>query len=122
MLDNAQKKAGRAGRTIANKTLLLFTMTTMLTTEKFPRANKNWKDHAESDKTWTNWKEAYKKAQAKACIKAQANKGTVKFGAANTAAHQETTQNVKNKQGVDDGGIKPLVRYFGILAAAAVNE
>ena len=47
-----------------------------------------------------------KKAHAKACIKAQANEGTVKFGAANSAAHLETTQNVENNPGVDNGGMK----------------
>ena len=94
----------------------------MLTTEIFLRANEDWEDRAESDKTWTNWKEAYKKAHAKARIKAQANEGTVKFGAANSASHQEITQNVENNQGVDDGGMKALEGYFDNLAAAAVNE
>ena len=42
MLEDAQRQAGRAGRTIADKTLLLFASTAMLTTEKFPRANDDW--------------------------------------------------------------------------------
>ena len=46
----------------------------------------------------------------------------MKFGAANYAAYQETTQNVENKQGVDDGGMQALEGYFDNLAAAAVNE
>ena len=46
----------------------------------------------------------------------------MKFGAANSAAHQETTQNVENKQAVDDGGMKALEGYFDNLAAAAMNE
>ena len=58
MLEDAQKQAGRAGRTIANKTLLLFAKTAMLTTEIFPCTYDNWEDCAESDKTWENWKEA----------------------------------------------------------------
>ena len=94
----------------------------MLTTKIFPRTNKDWEDCPELDKTWTNWKEAYKKAHAKACIKAQANEGTVKFGAANSDTHQETTQNVENKQGVEYGGMKALEGYFDNLSAAAVNE
>ena len=67
----------------------------MLPTERFPCTNDDWEDRAESYKTWENWKEAYKKAHAKARIKAQANEGTVKFGAANSAAQLETTQNVE---------------------------
>ena len=63
-----------------------------------------------------------KKAHAKACIKAQANEGTVKFGAANSAAHLETTQNVEKIQGVDDGGMQALEGYFSNLSAAVVNE
>ena len=46
----------------------------------------------------------------------------MKFGAANSAAHQETTQNVENKQAVDDGKMKALEGYFDNLAAASVNE
>ena len=46
----------------------------------------------------------------------------MRFGAANSAAHQETTLNVENKQEVDDGSIKSLEGYFDNLAASAVNE
>ena len=122
-LEDAQNQAGRAGQTIANKTLLLFATTATLTTKKFPRTNDTWEDRAESYKTWENWKEAYKKAHVKARIKAQANKGTVKFGAANSAAHLETTQNVEKNQGIDNGGMKALEGYFDNLdATAAVNK
>ena len=80
----------------------------MLTTKRFPRANKYWEDHIESNKTWKKWKEAYKKAHTKARIKVQANKGTVKFGSEDSAVHQETTQNVDNNQGEDKGFMKSL--------------
>ena len=46
----------------------------------------------------------------------------MKFGATNYVVHQETTQNVENKQAVNDGGMKALEGYFDNLAAAAVNE
>ena len=94
----------------------------MLTTKIFACANEDWEDLAEPDKTWTHRKRAYNKAHPKARIKAQANEGTVKFGAANSAAHQKITQNVENKQAVDDRGMKALEGYFNNLAAAAVNE
>ena len=51
MLEDAQRQAGRAGRTISNETLLLFLSTAMLTTERFPRANDDWEERAERDKT-----------------------------------------------------------------------
>ena len=44
MLEDAQKQAGRAGRTIADKTLLLFATTAMLKMERFPRTNNYWED------------------------------------------------------------------------------
>ena len=56
IIKDAQRQAGRAGRTISDKTLLLFASTAMLTTEKFPRANNDWEDRAEWDKTWMQWK------------------------------------------------------------------
>ena len=62
----------------------------MLTSERFPRANDDWEEHTERDKKWSQWKTTYKRDHAKARVKAQANDGSVKFGAANSAARQET--------------------------------
>ena len=41
MLEDAHRQAGRAGRTIANKNLLLLATTAIITIEKFPRALPN---------------------------------------------------------------------------------
>ena len=51
MLEDAQRQASRAGRTISDETLLIFASTAMLTSERFPRANDDWEDRAELDKT-----------------------------------------------------------------------
>ena len=95
----------------------------MLTSELFPRANDDWEERAERDKTWSQWKTAYKRAHAKARVKAQANDGSIKFGAANSAARQETANPPLNNQLEEDGGdLKTLKGYFDNLAASAVNE
>ena len=52
ILEDAQRQAGRAGRTITDDTLLLLANTTMLTSERSPSANGHWEDWAERDKTW----------------------------------------------------------------------
>ena len=65
---------------------------------------------------------AYKKAHTQVRIEAQSNEGTVKFGAANSAARQELTPTVDNQLEVGDGGIKDLEGYFDNLAASAVKE
>ena len=83
-LEDAQRQSGRAGRAILDKILLLFASTVMLTSERFPRANDDWEDRAELDKTWAAWKLAYKKAYTKARVKGQAHEGSTKFGAANS--------------------------------------
>ena len=82
----------------------------MLTTEIFPRTKNDWEDRAEYDKTWADWKVAYRKAHAKAHVKAQTNEGYVKFGTSNSAVILETTQGVETNQGVDKGGMKSLER------------
>ena len=41
ILEDAQNQAGRAGQTIAKKTLLLFVTTAMLTTKRFPSAKED---------------------------------------------------------------------------------
>ena len=64
ILEDAKRQAGRTGRSINEETLLLFASTEMLTSEQFPRANDDWEERAERDKTWAQWKTAYKKAHA----------------------------------------------------------
>ena len=51
MLEDAQQQDVRAGRTIADETLLFFASTAMLTSECFPRANDVWEERSERDKT-----------------------------------------------------------------------
>ena len=46
MLEDAQRQAVWSGRTISDKTLLLFARTAVLTSERFPRANDDWEDRA----------------------------------------------------------------------------
>ena len=123
MLEDAQRRAGQAGQTIADKTLLLFTSTAMLTSERFPRANDNWEDRAERDKTWATWKPTYKQFHAKARVKAQATDGSIKFGAANSAARQESSHLPLNNQVEEDSGdLKTLGGYFDNLDATVVTE
>ena len=52
LLEDAQQQARRAGKTIADETLLLFASTAMITRERFPRANNAWEERAERDNTW----------------------------------------------------------------------
>ena len=60
MFKDAQRQAGWAGRMIADETLLLFASTAMLTSKRFLRANGDWEERAERDKTWSKWKTSYK--------------------------------------------------------------
>ena len=122
MLKDTQWQAGRDSRTITDDTLLLFASTAMLTSERFPRANNDWEDRAERDKTWATWKLSYKQAHAKARFKDQAHEGSTKFGAANSAAHQEAHLPLNNQLEGDSSDIKTLEGYFNNLAAAATNE
>ena len=86
ILEDAQRQACQTGRTIKDETLLLFASTAMLTSKHFPRANCDWEERAERDKTWSKFKTAYKRDHAKARVKKQANDGSAKFGADNSAA------------------------------------
>ena len=95
----------------------------MLTSEHLTHANDDWEERMERDKKWLQWKTAYKQAHAKARVKAQANYGSVKFGAANSAACQETATPPLDYQLEGGGGdLKTLEGYFHNLAAAAVNK
>ena len=55
----------------------------------------------------------------------QANEGSIKFGAENSAARVETkntTHKVETNHGVDEWGMKALEGYFYNIAAATVNK
>ena len=123
MLKDAQRQAGRAGRTITDETLVLFASIAMLTSERFTRANNYWEDRAERDKTWATWKLSYKQAHAKVRVKAQATDGSVKLGAANSAARQEAAHlPLDNQLEEDSGDVKTLEGYFDNLDASVANE
>ena len=122
MLKVAQKQAGRSGRTISDKTLLLFASTEMITTERYPRANNDWEDWSEANNTWSDWKKYYKREHTKAQVKAQSTEGSDQFGLANAAASIQNTSKVETNHGGDKVGTKSHERYFDNLAAAAVNE
>ena len=122
MLEDAQRQAGRAGRAISDETLLLFALTTMLTRERFPRANDAWEDRAEIDKTWAAWKLAYKQAHAKARVNAQAHGGNTKFGAANSAAPPEAQLPLDAQHEGAGENMNSLEGYFTNLAVAATNK
>ena len=121
MLEDAQNQAGRAGRTISDETFLLFSSTAMLRTEWYPRTNNYWENSARKNKTWANWKTAYKRLHAKARVKAQATKGSDKFGAENAAGLVLKTSEVEANNGGDEVGIKDIKGYFDNIAAAAIN-
>ena len=109
ILKDAQRQAGREGRTITDDTLLLFASTAMLTNERYPRANDDWEDRSERDRRLATRKLSYKQAHAKARVKAQATDGSAKFGAANSAACQEAAHlPLENQLKEDSGDVKPL--------------
>ena len=122
MLEDAQRQSSRAGRTIADETLLLFASTAMLTSDQFPRANDDWEERVEKDKTCPQWKSTHKRSHAKARVKAQANDGSANFGAVKSAAHLHKITPPLNSQLEEDGiGLKSLEGYFDNLNATALN-
>ena len=70
---------------IADGTLLLIASTSILKSQRFPRANKKWEDLTKDTQTWEVWKVLYKDVHAKARINKIAIKGD-HFGAAHEAS------------------------------------
>ena len=122
MLMDAQRQAGRSGHTITDDTLLIFASTVMLTSKRFPRANDDWEDRAERNKTWATWNFFYKQAHTKARVKFQAHEGSTKFRAANSADRLEAHLPLDNQLEGDSSYVKNLEGYFDKLADAATND
>ena len=73
-------------------------------------------------KTWAYWKISYKRAHAKARVKAKTSEGSDEFGATNAAERVLKTREGDTNNGDDKVGMKALEGYFNNLSAAAINE
>ena len=74
------------------------------------------------EKTWAVWKTVYKKAHAKARVKAHDTKGSDKFGEVNAAGRVLKTREVETNNGSGEVGNKALKGYFKNLAAVVINK
>ena len=71
-LEKAHLQAARAEMPIPDNYLMMVATKAMLSSERFPRANKDWKDLKKDSKSWKKWCELYKKADMKETIRIQA--------------------------------------------------
>ena len=68
---------------IPDNYLVMVAMKAMLSSERFPRANKDWEDLEKVSKSWIKWCELYKKSDMKEIIQIQARGNEVEqFGGA----------------------------------------
>ncbi len=65
MLEDAQKKATRAGMPIANVELVMMASAAVLAAQHFPRKVDNWEGLPSASHTWTAWKTAFCLAHVK---------------------------------------------------------
>ncbi len=65
MMEDAQKKANRAGMPIANVELVMMALAAVLAAQHFPREVDDWEGLPPSSRTWTAWKKAFHLAHVK---------------------------------------------------------
>ena len=65
MLEDAQKKAKRAGMPIANIELVMMASTAVLAAQHFPREVDDWEGLPSNARTWVAWKTAFRLAHLK---------------------------------------------------------
>jgi hypothetical protein len=65
MMEDAQKKARRAGMPIADVKLVMITLVAVLVAQHFPHEGDNWEGLPSSSQTWTAWKTAFRLAHIK---------------------------------------------------------
>jgi hypothetical protein len=64
-MEEAQKKAKRAGMPIADVELVIMALAAVLAAQHFPREVDNWESLPPSSRTWTAWKTAFRLAHVK---------------------------------------------------------
>jgi hypothetical protein len=89
MLEDAQKKATRAGMPIANIKLVMMASAAVLAAQHFPREVDDWEGLPSASRTWTAWKTAF-------CL----------------------THVKRQQQILASGGGEPLGRAHGVIPAA----
>ena len=67
-LEKAQLQAARAEMPIPDNYLMMVATKAMLSSERFPRANKDWEDLEKVSKLWMKWCKLYKKSDMKETI------------------------------------------------------
>ena len=65
MLEDAQKKAHRAGMPIADIELVMMASAAVLAAQHFPREVDDWEGMPANTRTWTAWKQAFRLAHLK---------------------------------------------------------
>jgi hypothetical protein len=82
MMEDAQKKAKRAGMPIANIKLVMMASAAVLAAQHFPCKVDDWERLAASARTWTAWKTAFRLAHIKCQRQILASGGSQPLGGA----------------------------------------
>ena len=82
MMEDAQKKAKRAGMPIADVELVMLASAAVLAAQHFPREVDDWEGLAASARTWTAWKTAFRLAHTKRQRQILASGGSQPLGGA----------------------------------------
>jgi hypothetical protein len=84
MMEDAQKKAKRAGMPIADVELVMMASEAVLTAQHFPRKVDDWEGLPAVDRTWRVWKVAFRLAHLKRQRQLQASGGGEPLGGAHS--------------------------------------
>ena len=85
MMEDAQKKAKRAGMPIADVKLVMMALAAVLAAQDFPHEVDDWEGLPAIDRTWRAWKVAFRLAHLKRQRQLQASGGGEPMGGANSA-------------------------------------
>ncbi len=84
MMEDAQKKAKRAGMPIADVELVMMASAAVLAAQHFPRKVDDWEGLLDVDRTWRAWKVAFRLAHLKRQRQLQASGGGEPLGGAHS--------------------------------------
>ena len=85
LLEDAQRKAARAGLPVTDQNLVMLASTALLAADTFPRTTTLWEELPQADKTWPAWKAAYLQAHQQRANRLRATGGADNLGRANQA-------------------------------------
>ena len=129
LLEDAQRKAARAGLPVTDQFLVTHASTALLAADTYPRTTEIWEESPQATRTWPAWKAAYLEAHQLRSNRLRATGGADNLGRANQAIFDSGASGIHLRNNAPGAQANQAANFLGSidhaldsLASAATND